>query len=343
MTKEVTIVIPVYIRTKYFRFALDSALRQTVPVKIIVHDASPSDEGFLKLIGRDADKVTYYRAPDNPGMAGNWTRCLRICDTEWVSILHEDDILTDDAIKLLLQAKAERPDHALYFGLEDMMDERGVIYVSKYRRADGALVEISPLDYALANQFYFPGALVNRAAALELGGFRTGIRLTPDWDLWVRLALHGGALRINRQTATFREHFDQLRGTSIHERTGGSLVRTSVQRKRNLARLRERFLGTAIPAEVEMLTPRMARSLLISKGKSLTPQGRRIGFAYATRLITGRKTALGWTQTLAHAICWFWWLLSYLWPFYMKLWPYYWPPRNWIARQLRKLSAQKAG
>ena len=341
MNPEVTIAIPVFIRTKYFRFALESVLRQTVPVKILVHDASPTDAGFRDLIGKDADRVIYYHAPDNLGMAGNWTRCLKLCDTDWISILHEDDILTPNAIEILLEAKRRLPGKAIYFGLEDMMDERGVIYVSKERRVDGRMVEISPQEYALTNQFYYPGALVDRGLALSVGGFNPGLKLTPDWDLWVRLCLLSGAARINRQTAAFREYFDPMRGTTVIEGNGTFLPRVTVQRRRNLARLKVKFPGYVAPPEAALLTPRMARTLLLSKGRQLGAKGRRISFLYASRLITGRKDARGPRLWFALVVCWWWWLLSYLWPFYFALWPYYWPARNFIGRRLRRLSGQR--
>jgi hypothetical protein len=174
-----------------------------------------------------------------------------------------------------------------------------------------------------------------------VGGFNPGIKLTPDWDLWVRLCLLSGTVRINRQTATFREHFDQLRGTSIHESNGTLLARVTVQRRRNIARLKRKFPDYVTPPAAALLTPRMARTLLLSKGRHLSAKGRRIAFVYASRLITGGKHARGPRHWFALAVCWWWWLLSYLWPFYFALWPYYWPPRNFIGRVFKRFSGQR--
>jgi hypothetical protein len=113
-----------------------------------------------------------------------------------------------------------------------------------------------------------------------------------------------------------------------------------VQRHRNIARLKEKFPGYVAPSEAFFLTPKMARILLLSKGRQLNPKGRRISFLYASRLITGKKNRRGPRFWFAIGVCWWWLLLSYLWPFYFALWPYYWPPRNFIGRRLKKFSAQ---
>jgi glycosyltransferase involved in cell wall biosynthesis len=313
METDVTIAMPVYKRTAYFRQALDSALAQTVPVKIVVHDASPTDVGFREIIGEDSGRVEYYHFTDGIGNARDWNRCMGLIKTKWVSFLHDDDLLFPNSIELLLDAKREMPGRALYFGLDDSIDEKGNVRISKARLVDHHLVEIPPEVYAIKNQFCAAGALFNREIALALGGFPRGAGMTLDWDLWVRLTLHSGAVRTNAITAQYREYTDPNRSTSIYERSGDKLVKIRVQLKRNLARLRRKFPDYVPPPNPGSYIYDMARGDLCTQGHRLTPKGRRICFAYVLRgqrqIHGGRKLA---AYLSALYLSWLWIAYSYI-------------------------------
>jgi glycosyltransferase involved in cell wall biosynthesis len=280
---EVTIAIPFYRRTTYFRKALDSALAQTIPTRILVHDASPEKAGFEELIGSDAIRVDYYHFNNDRGMAGNWNRSLELATTKWVSLLHDDDLLVPNAIELLTRAERERPGHALYFGLEEGIDKNGTVYNSKAGLVDHRSVDVSPIQLAVANQFCAAGVLLNREIALALGGFNSKLKMTPDWDLWLRLALDAGVVRVGEITARYRDYFDQQRETTAQELTAKKLLRLSVQLKRNIARTKARFPNYIFPPRGGPYVSHMAKGLLCMIGYRLTRKPRRIYFAYVTR------------------------------------------------------------
>lgn len=285
MSIPITIVIPVYKRTTYFREALRSALAQTVPVEVlVVDDGTPGrPDGFQKIIAEEGNLAKYIYCEINLGQAGHWNRCLEIAQTPWVSMLHDDDVLMPNGIELLFQAQQAMPGYALYFGLENEIDEKGAIRVSKLPLVTRQCEAISPVQFALHNQFGAAGALLHRDTIKKLSGFDSRAKMTPDWDLWVRICLYSGAVRIREIVASYRSYFDMSRGTSLQEIDGSCLIRIKVQQRRNIARLKKVYPDSEIPVDSLYDTSRMARDLLIYRGKNLTQKGRRIYFLYGRR------------------------------------------------------------
>jgi glycosyltransferase involved in cell wall biosynthesis len=109
--RKLTITIPVYERYEYFEEALMSAVNQVVDVEVIVVDNASSHskfENFTKSL--NLDNITYYKNTLNLGMYGNWNRCIELCQTEFVMILCDDDILDEQYSTIFYERLAEYPE-----------------------------------------------------------------------------------------------------------------------------------------------------------------------------------------------------------------------------------------
>lgn len=210
MNTWVTIGIPVYNRTTYFRQALESALRQTVPCPIVVVD-NASDRADFPAILREYSHpdLRYHRNPVNLGMGGNWNECIRLCQTPYLLILHDDDYLETDYVEQFLKRRVQD----VVFAWCDV----GIV--------DGGGRELSPRfvpDMAAYGElldwcFQHPvraGAIFHAATAARLGGFRTDLKFTLDWDMWFRLLLAGPRQYLPVRGAWYRDYVDALRETS---------------------------------------------------------------------------------------------------------------------------------
>jgi len=320
-SENVTIVIPVYKRTTYFREALRSALAQTVPVEVIVvDDGTPGrPDGFQKIITEEGNRAKYIYCETNLGQAGHWNRCLEIAQTPWVSMLHDDDVLMPNAIELLLKAQQQFPNRALYFGLEDIIDENGFVTYSRKSLIKQYYEVIDPRSYAVINYFSAAGALLDRKTVFAVGGFNSNLKMTPDWDLWVRLCLEKGAVNINQITAQYREYFDLARGTSIQRRNGNMIIRSNVQYRRNILRVKRVYPDFTFPFDTELYGSTAAFSLVRTMGCHLTPRGRRIAFAYTRRRFYRKAyQASCWQKLHAACFCWSRWAYSFVRPAWMK-------------------------
>lgn len=101
-----TIAIPTYKRAGLLKEAIDSALNQEgfEDFNVIVCDNNPerNDETeMLMKLYKDNPKVTYYKHTQNVGMAGNWNKCALLSDSDKIVLLHDDDIIYPNALKIM--------------------------------------------------------------------------------------------------------------------------------------------------------------------------------------------------------------------------------------------------
>ncbi len=102
---QVTIAIPTYKNPNTLFEALDSALNQdNAPLyNIIIVNNDPEDDNNIlnQLMSYDSGRIIYYRNSKNIGQFGNWMRCVELSTSEYIVILHADDLLVKDSLSLL--------------------------------------------------------------------------------------------------------------------------------------------------------------------------------------------------------------------------------------------------
>lgn len=97
MTPVATVIIPAYQHAEYIRDAVDSALAQTVPVRVVVVDDGSTDDTIERLSGYD-ERVTVLRLPHGgPSLARN--AGIEAADTEFVMLLDADDVIAPEKVE----------------------------------------------------------------------------------------------------------------------------------------------------------------------------------------------------------------------------------------------------
>lgn len=115
-----TITMPVFERTDYFKEALESALNQTIPCNVIVVDNASSHKKFEDIVYSyqaevNSGQLTYVRNNENLGLFGNWNRCAELCNTEFFVILCDDDILNEKYAESFVAAYDLHPSIDFYY------------------------------------------------------------------------------------------------------------------------------------------------------------------------------------------------------------------------------------
>jgi glycosyltransferase involved in cell wall biosynthesis len=189
-----SVMIPCYnARADYLEETLRSVLQQdpgeTVMQIAVIDDASPNgapEELVRKIAGR---RVTVERGEKNLGLAGIWNRCIERAQGRWVHVLHQDDLVKPGFYEAL-KAGAESPEApGLLYCAQEFIDENG-----KHKRFSlpdakerGCLPDALPyLARALAIQT--PSVVVRRSVYEAVGGFRSDLCFTLDWEMWCRIA-----------------------------------------------------------------------------------------------------------------------------------------------------------
>ena len=89
-----SIVIPTYNGADFVEQALHSALAQTRPAdEIIVSDDNSTDD-TLAICQRYAEHIKIYQNPQGPsGFVNGWNHAIAKATSDYISILHQDDLL----------------------------------------------------------------------------------------------------------------------------------------------------------------------------------------------------------------------------------------------------------
>lgn len=236
--QDITIAVTVYNRREFVLEAIQSALAQSAPVKVIVVEDCGPDAGLRDFVLKKfGTRIEYFRNPKNRGLFDNWNACIENCRTAWLSILHDDDVLLPEFVATMVHLAEVVPERAFYHGEAAMMDENGKaistpsVWNEGWREID--LAEMADQGFSMM----FAGNLFSIEAAKKIGGFRRNSYYSGDWDFWFRLALFGGGVRTATVVAMTRTHFGPERGTTRVDRMGWRWALENVQRKRDLALL----------------------------------------------------------------------------------------------------------
>ena len=121
---QITIAVTVYDPRQYLVQAVERALNQTVPVKVMVVEDCGPDAGLREFVrAQFGERVGYHRNAQRQGLFDTWNACVELCSTHRLSILHDDVFLETDFIAIMLKLGGCHPGLGLYFGRALEVDE----------------------------------------------------------------------------------------------------------------------------------------------------------------------------------------------------------------------------
>lgn len=211
----VTFAIPAYSRPALLKEALDSIAAQVPPAnfEVVVCDDGASAEARRQVEGFPGGRARYIENRPPLGAVGNWNRCLREAGGAWITVLHEDDRLypwwlavalahardTVGAVATLAVQGAEPPP----LRSPEWLDLRPAAAAATRPPDQHPPVWRYPPRYFIKSSMTpFPGVLVRRELALELGGFDERWGPLADYEFWYRLAC-AAPVEVVRERAAF--------------------------------------------------------------------------------------------------------------------------------------------
>lgn len=205
----ISYVIPVYKRPDLLKETLLSVLNQ-LPVKIqwdiVIVDNEVGEENDTEKMIRELNqkRILYYRNQKNLGVDGNYNRCIELARGKWIAMLHADDLITNDHLRLMSWyiKKYNRgrkplayisPRYCEFSNINKITLKRPT--KSKYRKLKpkeqvlasisfrGRLRRFRQLDGALSGySVSLPsfGTIMNRKIMIQEGGFNKNLGICED-------------------------------------------------------------------------------------------------------------------------------------------------------------------
>ena len=206
----ISVVIPVYNAAKYIRPAVESILRQDLaPTEIIVVDDG-SNDGTRDIIHGYTRRHPTLRLIE--AAHGGGSRALNIgieaAKSEWVAVMHGDDIALPQRLRRQLDAARQHPEVVVWGTHAYLMSTDGCILgVSRF--GPRSVEEFNRIWSAGRDVLVLhPSAMLRREVVLRVGGYDPGITTAEDLDLFMRMAHHGPVVTVPEPLLQYRLHAD---------------------------------------------------------------------------------------------------------------------------------------
>lgn len=214
---QLSVIIPVYNRSKIVCRTLDSVKAQTYrPLKLILVDNASSDDSLFTLLhwssqNQTEDFLIEVLSEDKEGAAAARNAGLAIAGTPWVMFFDSDDYMHPDHIASAFDTLARNP-YADIVGWDVNLHTLDDKVVTK-KFADKDCLYSCIIDGTMATQRY----MVRTSLLMTAGGWNDSVRVWDDIELGTRLLLLPSLEIVRRGGDIYVDVFagaDSITGTS---------------------------------------------------------------------------------------------------------------------------------
>jgi GT2 family glycosyltransferase len=222
-------MLPCYGDSPHLREAVASVLAShSDDWTLTLLDDGPADDALRAWVEGLDPRVTYRHNPTRLGINRNFQQCCDAADSPLVVVLGADDVLEPTYVGAMVAAAESDPGSAFFQPEVTVIDSDGKPVVGPADRvkawlapAAPALLEGEELAASLlrGNWMYFP-SVVFRTEVLRRHGFREGLDIVLDLDLYLRMLLDGERLAlVPGRLFRYRRHEESL--SSAERFSGG--------------------------------------------------------------------------------------------------------------------------
>jgi glycosyltransferase involved in cell wall biosynthesis len=189
----ITVVIPTFNRCALLSRAIDSIRGQTYPNwKLVVVDNASIDatSAIVARAMQHDSRISYRRHDKNIGMLANWEFACSTVETDYFSLLCDDDYLLPDFFQAAAREMSRHPEIGLCFGVTNVVADNGKhLSVAPNEMATGYYPAGEGAAAMMTLQHPATPAILFRTACLKaVGGFDGRSLYVADLDMVLRVA-----------------------------------------------------------------------------------------------------------------------------------------------------------
>ena len=213
----VTVILPVYNGLKYLPQSVESVLSQAFSdFEFLIIDDCSTDGSWEYLNGLKDKRISLYRNEINKGLFYNLNFLIKKSLCPIIKIWAQDDVMYTDCLKEIIAFHQQHPEISFSYTERDFIDAEGVML--KGRGEDNTPEIISPELHTKIS--FTTGSIagnicnvsINKSILNEVGLFNEGMKISGDFEMWVRLAIEHPVGFIKKHLVQFRNHKEQLSG-----------------------------------------------------------------------------------------------------------------------------------
>lgn len=213
--KDIVVILPVYNGGNLLAQSVQSVLDQSLQqFDFYILDDCSTDESWQYLQNLKDDRIKLFRNEKNRGLFYNLNLLIRSSDAPLIKLWSQDDIMYPYCLERTLAFHRQYPQIGFSYSARDIIDEQGMLIQDSYVDKTPELVS-SKLHARIA---FYTGSIAGNIANVTLirwtldkvGLFREDMKISGDFDMWVRLAKDHPVGFIRQPLIQLRNHTGQL-------------------------------------------------------------------------------------------------------------------------------------
>ena len=208
-------MIPAYNGEKFLKLAIEAALAQTrMADEVIVIDDASTDRS-ASIAQAFGDKIKYFYHSKATGFVDAWNRAAGKASCDFVTILHQDDLLHQDYLMHIEKAISRYPNVRHFYAACNYIDEHGTVTQLAPEPHSMEPVLYTGKEYAhnylngvLTNRHIHrcPGVTTTRNLLLNECSYRKEAGHIADDDFFLRVGAFTDVVGISQPLASYRHH-----------------------------------------------------------------------------------------------------------------------------------------
>jgi glycosyltransferase involved in cell wall biosynthesis len=221
MNPAITITLPVYNGGAYLIKSIESVLNQTFKnFELLIVDDCSTDDSFKYLQSLDDPRITVFKNEKNQGLFYNLNFLIKKSNTALVKLWAQDDIMYDNCLEEIFKFYSDFPQVGFMYTGGDVINEEGNLIIMETIDTTPPIISTS-LHSRIA---FFTGSIAGNISnvtltkkALEKTGlFNESMKISGDFDMWVRIAQYFPVGFIKNKLIRIRNHTGQLSRQEIY-------------------------------------------------------------------------------------------------------------------------------
>jgi glycosyltransferase involved in cell wall biosynthesis len=208
-TPLVSVVIPTYNRAEMIRESLDSVLEQDFDsYEVIVSDDGSTDDTreVLEKYGKRIIVIT----GENGGCGLARSRAIDIARGQYIANHDSDDIMLPGRLKAQAKFMQDNPEVAAVSGNLLFGEEKEASYLQNCGVQFGDSPHViyeKPFELLTTRSIMAdPATMIRRKSFVEIGGYDHSLKVSADWDLWLRMSLKWSLACMKTPCTWYRVH-----------------------------------------------------------------------------------------------------------------------------------------
>ena len=211
----ITIILPVYNGIKYLKQSVDSVLQQDfMNFEFLIIDDCSADGSWEYLLALKDERIVLYRNEKNRGLFYNLNFLIEKSRSPLIKLWSQDDIMYPLCIGESIKFHLQNPQVGFSYSGRDFINESSTVIATHGNDSTPVIISkelhaaIACCTGSIAGNI--ANVTISRSALNTCGLFNENMKISGDFEMWVRVSLQYPIGFIRQNLVKLRNHGQQL-------------------------------------------------------------------------------------------------------------------------------------